>query len=176
MCSTVKLRATSRPPSGLRSPKTPTAKRSVAGNSGSETGAASSPARGLVRDSSRTSLHTGSSSKSTDPRLLIPSAKANIGLGFPGSRLGKPTPLQNTKERTESAEYPIELAKDSRIRGLTATRSGGTEKRITSGVSSTSQNSERPSGMRKSQTTANLVGAVDDPREGETGTMRRGGF
>jgi hypothetical protein len=174
MCSTVKLRASSRPPSALRSPKTPTAKRSVAG-SGSETGAAS-PARGLVRDSSRTSLNTSSSSKSTDPRLLIPSAKANIGLGFPGSRLGKPTPLQNTKERTGSAEDPIELAKDSRIRGLAATRSGGTEKRVTSGGSGTSQNSERPSGMRKSQTTANLVGAVDDLGEGETGTMRRGGF
>lgn len=176
MCSTVKMRASSRPSSALRSPKTPTTKRTLVSNSESETAAASSPARGLVRDSSRTSLHTSSSSKSMDPRLLIPSAKANIGLGFPGSRLGKPTPLQNTKERMGSAEYPMELAKDSRIRGLTTTRSGGTEKRVTSGGSVTSQSSERPSGMRKSQTMVSLAGSVNDIQDGETGTMRRGGL
>lgn len=174
MCSTVKMRASSRPSSGLRSPKTPTTKRSLIGDSGS--GTASSPARGLVRDSSRTSLHASSSSKSTDLRLLIPSAKANIGLGFPGSRLGKTTPLQTTKERKGSAEYPMELAKDSRIRGLTVTRNEGTEKRVTSGESSSSQVSERPRDMKKSQTMTSLAGAGSDERERDTGTIRRGGF
>lgn len=174
MCSTVKTRTSSRPSSGLRSPRTPTTKRSVVGGSGSETSAATSSTRGLVRDSSRTSLHTSTSSKSTDPKLLIPSAKANIGLGFPGSRVGKTTSTPLAKERTGSAEYPLELAKDSRIRGLTSTRNAGAENRVTSGESSASQSSESSRGMRKSRTLASLAGTVDNGREEDTGTMRRG--
>ncbi|GHJ87249.1 hypothetical protein NliqN6_3651 [Naganishia liquefaciens] len=174
MCSTTKLPSSSRLSSGLRSAKRPNAKRDLVGGSESVTSAATSPSRGLVRDSSRTSLHAGISSKSTDPKLLIPSGKANIGLGLPGSHLGKMRPSHFIKERTSSDEYPLELAKDPRTRVLMSARDARTEQRKTSDESSTSHNSETPRGMRKSQTLASLPGMIENEGEGITGTMRRG--
>lgn len=175
MCSTIKMRGSSRPSSGLRSPKIPNAGRNQPATSESET--ASTTPKGLTRDSSRTSLQSGNSSKSTEPRLLIPSGKVNIGLGFPGTR---PTPssanntLQANKLRTGSAEYPLELAKDSRIRGLAAVRTSGNDKRVSSNDSDASQKSASGMrGMRKSQTLTHLAGNIDDDSSKRTGTMRR---
>lgn len=177
MCSTVKMRRTSRPSSGLRSPKTPNAGRNQPITSESEAAPTPTSKRGLTRDSSRTSLLSGLPSKSTDPRLLIPSGKANIGLGFPATR---PTSSsgghmsQADKERTSSAEYPLELAKDARIRAPGPIRTSGTEKRVASSGSSASRTSSGGlTGMRKSQTMTYLSRAVSDDGPEQTGTMRR---
>lgn len=177
MCSTVRMRGSSRPSSGLRSPGTPNARRSQPATSESEAPSTPTSKKGLTRDSSRTSLLSGLPSKSTDPRLLIPSGKANIGLGLPGMR---PTPssagntLQPEKERTSSAEYPLELAKDSRIRAPGPVRTSSTAKRVSSSGSSASRTSSGGlTGMRKSHTMTYLSRAVSDDGPEQTGTMRR---
>lgn len=177
MCSTVKMRGSSRPSSALRSPRTPNAGRNQPITSESETASTPTPKRGLTRDSSRTSLLAGNPSKSTDPRLLIPSGKVNIGLGFPGVR-STPSSAGNTlqadKGRTSSAEYPLELAKDSRIRGLAPIRTSGTEKRVSSNGSNASQKSSSGvTGMKKDQTLTYLSRAVSDDGPEQTGTIRR---
>lgn len=177
MCSTVKMRGSSRPSSALRSPRTPNAGRNQPITSESETASTPTSRKGLTRDSSRSSLLAGNPSKSTDPRLLIPSGKVNIGLGFPGIR-STPSSAGNTlqadKGRTSSAEYPLELARDSRIRGLAPIRTSGTEKRVSSNGSNAShKSSSSVTGMRKSQTLSYLSRAVSDDGPEQTGTIRR---
>jgi hypothetical protein len=82
--------------------------------------------------------------------------------------------LQADKGRTSSAEYPLELAKDSRIRGLAPIRTSGTEKRVSSNGSNAShKSSSSMTGMRKSQTSSYLSRAVSDDGPEQTGTIRR---
>lgn len=181
MRSTVRLRVPPRPSSNLRSPRTPATDRKVRSKDCSaETSSANpSPTKDSSRDSSRASLHGIGASRSTDPRLLIPSAKANIGLGFPRNRGDMSIP-QLTKSRTGSAEYPPELAHDPRIRsGISPEKEGRQQPSRTSSNDSTTSllsASSGSRGLRKSHTSTQLASVISTHRNASpsaTDTIRR---
>ncbi|KAJ9122281.1 hypothetical protein QFC22_001701 [Naganishia vaughanmartiniae] len=165
MRSTIRLRVPPRPSSNLRSPRTPaTDRKSRAKDSSAETCSANpSPTRDSSRDSSKAVREGLGASRSTDPRLLIPSAKANIGLGFPRNRGDMSTP-QATKSRTGSAEYPRELAQDPRIRsGISPEKVAHQQPSRTSSNDSTSSllgGGSGSKGIRKSHTATQLADVV----------------
>lgn len=150
MRSTIRLRVPPRPSSNLRSSRTPANdRRPRSKDSSAETSSANpSPTKDISRDSSRAVLPGIGASRSTDPRLLIPSAKANIGLGLPGERGDTSTP-EWTKSRTGSAEYPPELARDPRIRN---------------GNSPKKEESQQPSRTSSNGSTSSLISAASGSR------------
>ncbi|KAJ9093917.1 hypothetical protein QFC19_008150 [Naganishia cerealis] len=182
MRSTIRLRPSTGPSSKLRSPRTPAAgdSRSRRKDSSAEISSANpSPTKDSSRDSSRSALPSLGPSRSTDPRLLIPSAKANIGLGFPKSRGDVSTASQPTKSRTGSAEYPPELAQDPRIRSVhSLEKAGHGQASRTSSNGSTSSVISAISGSKgvtRSHTSTQLADVLSKDQDGlasATNTIR----